>query len=157
MFFGLRRKEIFHTRRNWFDLSGDRAVIKIKADKAFKPKGWVAGSTWGLKSKAREILDAAPSDDYLFLFRKRSGIADEVVADLKALGWGKDSLAMHECRKLYGSYLANKEGLYAAQKALRHSSPQITSDTYADIILDDKIVQFWEDGEENLEVVDGKS
>jgi len=59
------------------------------------------------------------------------------------LGWDRNS-PLHECRKLYGSYLANKEGLYAAQKALRHSSPQVTSDAYADIMLDDKIIQFWE-------------
>ena len=154
LFFGLRRKEIFHTRRSWFDLSKDKAYISIQADKSFKPKAWVTGATWGLKSKAQEILDAAPADDYLFIHRKRSGEADEVVKDLKDLGWPKYCAAMHECRKLYGSYLANKEGLYVAQKALRHSSPQITSDTYADIILDRNIIEFWENEEENLKVVE---
>ena len=67
---------------------------------------------------------------------------EPLIADLRALGWDRNS-PLHECRKLYGAFLATTDSLYKAQKCLRHSSPQITSDTYADIIVSDKILKCW--------------
>lgn len=143
LFFGMRREEIFNCRSRWFRFTEDRVLVTIKSEITFRPKSGIAGTTWGSKGIATEILDEAPDSGYLILKRKRDGAAKKVVKDLRNLGWDRNS-PLHECRKLYGSYLANKEGLYAAQKALRHSSPQVTSDAYADIMLDDKIIQFWE-------------
>ena len=141
LFFGMRRDEIFHCRKSWFMLE-DKAFIKIRADKKFRPKAGVSGMTWGRLEVAERLLELS-GKDYVIPIRKRRSTAKKVVSDLRGVGWKRRS-PLHECRKLYGSYLANKDSLYAAQKALRHASPQVTSDSYADIMLDNSVTELWE-------------
>lgn len=145
---GMRRGEIAHCRRSWFDLSGDEVnTIKIVQDKKFDPKGH-AGTTFIKPYWAQRLYARADGLDYLFKinFKNHKTIDtafEPLIADLRALGWDRNS-PLHECRKLYGAYLATTDSLFKAQKCLRHSSPQITSDTYADIIVSNKILNCWD-------------
>ena len=144
---GMRRSEIAHCRREWFDLSGDEQnIIKIKPDKKFDPKG-KSGSTHLTAKWAQRVYARADGIDYLIncnldTFKTIDTAFEPLIADLRALGWTRNS-PLHECRKLYGAFLATTDSLYKAQKCLRHSNPQTTSDSYADIILSDKIIKRW--------------
>ena len=71
--FGLRRNEAFHCRRDWFDLSEDRARINIVADREFRPKGGHEGFTLGNKDIANSILNKASGDDLLISSRADYG------------------------------------------------------------------------------------
>lgn len=144
---GLRRNEIAHIRRSWFDLSGDDVnCINIVNDKNFSPKGY-AGTAMVTSYWAQRIYSRAEGIDYLLSIdlssQKKIDYAFEpLIADLRALGWDRNS-PLHECRKLYGAYLATTDSLFKAQKCLRHSNAQITSDLYSDLIVNDKIIQRW--------------
>lgn len=48
-------------------------------------------------------------------------------------GWNREKAA-HEMRKFYGAQVATQQGLYAAQKLLGHSSPQVTNQYYAALV-----------------------
>jgi len=50
---------------------------------------------------------------------------------------------LHECRKLYGSYMASTENLYVAQKNLRHASPMTTNDFYTDLVKGQEVLGLW--------------
>ncbi|MDB4348209.1 hypothetical protein OAA46_01005 [bacterium] len=144
---GMRRKEIAHCRRDWFDLSGDEFnTIKIVQDKKFDPKGH-AGSTVLAPEWAQKIYARADGLDYLFSINLATDKTmdtsfEPLITDLRALGWNRNS-PLHECRKLYGAFLATTDSLYKAQKCLRHSSPQITSDSYSDLIISEKVIGCW--------------
>ena len=42
--------------------------------------------------------------------------------------------AAHEMRKFYGAQVVTQQGLYAAQKYLGHSNPQVTNQYYATLV-----------------------
>lgn len=142
--FGLRRTEILHLRRSWFDLSGDKARINVVAELDFKPKGGHEGLTMGSKSVAKAILNKASGDDYLIKDRADSGrpAFDETLKLLRKIGWKRAS-PLHELRKLFGSYIASTESLYISQKFLRHADASTTNDSYADAIVDDTVKNLW--------------
>lgn len=142
--FGLRRNEILHLRRSWFNLDGDRARIDIKAELDFRPKGGHEGLTMGSKDVAVAILNKAPGDDYLIEDRADSGrpAFEKALKALRAIGWDRAS-PMHELRKLFGSYIASTESLYISQKFLRHADASTTNDSYADAIVDDTVKNLW--------------
>ena len=48
-------------------------------------------------------------------------------------GWDREKAA-HEMRKFYGAQVATQQGLYAAQKLLGHSNPQVTNQYYATLV-----------------------
>lgn len=142
--FGLRRTEILHLRRSWFDLSGDKARINVVAELDFKPKGGHEGLTMGSKSVAKAILNKASGDDYLIKDRADKGrpAFDATLKVLREIGWERAS-PLHELRKLFGSYVASTESLYISQKFLRHADASTTNDSYADAIVDDKVKNLW--------------
>lgn len=146
---GMRRSEIAHCRRDWFDLSGDEDnSIVIKNDRNFVPKTGHGGTTFLKAHWAEAIYARADGIDYLLegIDRKKQSSIDDafepLLKDLRSIGWKRQS-PLHECRKLYGAFLASTDSLYKAQKCLRHTSPQITSDSYADIIVSDTVKQLW--------------
>jgi len=146
---GMRRSEIAHCRRDWFDLSGDDDnSISIKNDRNFTPKTGQGGTTVLKASWAQLIYSRAEGIDYLIegLDRTKQSSMDDafepLLKDLRALGWDRQS-PLHECRKLYGAFLASSDSLYKAQKCLRHTSPQITSDSYSDLIVSNKVIELW--------------
>jgi len=142
--FGLRRGEILHARRSWFDLAGDKARVNILAEKDFRPKGGHEGFTMGTKSMAVSILNKASGDDYLLKDRADSGrpAFEGALKALRAIGWERPT-PMHELRKLFGSYVASTESIYISQKFLRHADSSTTNESYADVIVDDDIKKLW--------------
>ena len=142
--FGLRRGEILHARRSWFDLAGEKARVNILAELDFRPKGGHEGFTMGTKSMATSILNKASGDDYLLKDRADRGrpAFESALKALRAIGWERLS-PMHELRKLFGSYVASTESIYISQKFLRHADSSTTNESYADVIVDDKIKKLW--------------
>ncbi len=140
--FGLRRGEILHSRRDWFHVRGEKARIDIYADRKFDPKGF-EGYTQGSKQVAKLILNKA-SDDYLLHNRADSGrpVFDKLLVQLREIGWDRQC-PLHECRKLFGSYIASTENLFISQKFLRHSDAQTTSESYADALTDEQTIKLW--------------
>jgi integrase len=142
--FGMRRNEIFHARKSWFQMDGAKAKIRICSDLSFRPKGGHEGFTVGSKTVAANILNKASDDGYLIEERADSGrpLFDDALDKLRAIGWDRSS-PLHELRKLFGSYIASTESIYIAQKFLRHADASTTNDAYADAILDGDILDLW--------------
>ena len=142
--FGMRRNEIFHARKPWFQMDGDKARINITSDLSFRPKGGHEGFTLGSKTVAADILNKASADGYLILERADSGrpLFDAALDKLRAIGWDRAS-PLHELRKLFGSYIASTESIYIAQKFLRHADASTTNDSYSDAIIEGDIKNLW--------------
>ncbi|MAT87249.1 MAG: hypothetical protein CL532_01680 [Aestuariivita sp.] len=148
LYFGLRRGEIYHARRDWFDLEGDLCRIDIGAERDFRPKGGHEGITMGSKAAAVAILNKASGDDYLLGRRVKGGrsLFQELVKVLRGIGYTMENgreKPLHEMRKLFGSYVATSQSIYTAQKYLRHADSSTTNESYADIIVDKKVLKLW--------------
>lgn len=144
LIFGLRRNEIFHCRRSWFDLEGSKARVTVKAEKQFRPKGGHQGHSMGDKAVAKKILNTASGEDYLIKNRADSGrpVFEEALGLLRDVGWDRSS-PLHELRKLFGSYVSTTESLYTSQKWCRHADSSTTNKFYSDLIEDKKILKLW--------------
>jgi len=145
--FGFRRDEAYHARYDWFNVPDDaekQARATIRAEKGFRPKSGHEGFVLGSREATVAILNKAKGDDYLITWRSNHGIKlfDRTVKKLREIGWTRNN-PLHELRKLFGSYVANTESLYVAQKFLRHSSATVTTENYADVITDDVVLQQW--------------
>lgn len=142
--FGLRRAEIAATRRSWVSIDTKKAIIAVKHEEDFKPKGGVEGYTAGDLASANSMLKNAEGFDKLISDTARSCERpfQKVLKDLREIGWQRQS-PLHECRKLYGSFLATTQGLYVAQSYLRHSSPAVTSQYYASLMPTDSFISMW--------------
>jgi len=146
---GLRRSEIIHARKSWLLPEGMTTRIYIYPEDDFTPKG-KNGYTEIPSTVAADILSQCPDSQYLLGFddpqiRARM-VPNEAVRLLQEWGWGEYTHPLHELRKLFGAFIATTQGLYTAQTLLRHQNPQQTSDTYADRIVDDKVVRLWKAG-----------
>lgn len=144
LIFGMRRNEVFHSRRDWFDTTGEKARVTIKAEKQFRPKGGHQGHSMGDKAIAKRILNKASGDDYLIKNRADSGrpVFEEALGLLRDIGWDRPS-PLHELRKLFGSYVSTTESLYTSQKWCRHADSSTTDKFYSDLIEDKKILKLW--------------
>jgi len=142
--FGLRRSEAFHARSDWFNMTTDVARMSITRELDFRPKGGHEGYTQGDKVVAASLLNKAPKGEYLIEDRADSGRAvfTPVVKALREIGWDRQ-LPLHECRKLFGSFISTTESIYTSQKYLRHSSVETTNESYSDLITDPKILSLW--------------
>lgn len=144
LYFGLRRNEIFHSRRSWVDVPSEgHAKVGVFSERSFHVKSGEDGYAFGSAVSARKILGMSEGFDYLLSSRNARNCLDPVVSDLRALGWGDKCKPLHECRKLYGSFLASTQSLYYAQKSLRHSSAMTTNDFYADLMTDKSVISLW--------------
>ena len=144
LIFGLRRNEIFHARRSWFNLEGEKARVNIEAERKFRPKGGHEGHSMGNKALTKRILNKASGDDYLIKNRADSGrpVFTEALELLRGIGWDRPS-PLHELRKLFGSYVSTTESLYTSQKYCRHADSKTTSESYSDLIEDKKVIACW--------------
>lgn len=140
--FGLRRNELVHTRRSWFEKLGDRYRIAVFTEGKFRVKAGEDGYAFGSSVVAEKILSISNGFDYLIENRSTRSTLEPLLKDLRKIGWDRDK-PLHECRKLYGSFWASKEGLYFAQKTLRHSTPLTTNDYYADLIEEESLINLW--------------
>lgn len=73
---------------------------------------------------------------------ERKNLYTQNVAWLRGLGW-KANKPTHEMRKLFGSKTATEHGLFAAQSALGHSDPRLTSQVYASNLDQAKVVRVF--------------
>ena len=140
--FGFRRKELIHAKRSWFEKVGDRYRIAVYTDEEFKVKAGEDGFAFGSSVIAEKILNISDGFDRLIVANKARSALDPLLDDLRSIGWDRLK-PLHECRKLYGSVWASKEGLYFAQKTLRHASPLTTNDYYADLIDRKDLIELW--------------
>ena len=142
--FGMRRKEIFYSKRKWLDVDSERCSICIEAEGNFKPKGGLAGYTAGSPGWGSKILENSEGFDFLVIDRARGAekTMKKVTDAMRDIGWTRQS-PLHELRKLYGSYLATTKGLYVAQSYLRHTSPQVTSQYYANLMPSKDMLALW--------------
>jgi len=139
--FGLRRKEILNAKRSWFTKVKSQFKIAVFTDETFRVKAGEDGYAFGSSVIAEKILTMSDGFEYLITGGERHAL-DPVLKDLRRIGWDRMK-PLHECRKLYGSYWASKEGLYFAQKTLRHATPLTTNDYYADLIDQEEIMELW--------------
>ena len=142
--FGMRRKEIFYAKRDWFDIDDERCVILIKSEGKFRTKNGMDGYTAGKPAFGSKILDQSAGFDFLVTDRARQAekTMKSLLDDMRAIGWTRQS-PLHELRKLYGSYIATTEGLYVAQSYLRHTSPAVTSQYYAKLMPSKDMLACW--------------
>ncbi len=136
---GLRKKEISHARNSWITREDGRVYIDIGTSEDFRPKGkdarrvpveaFIAGELEALripslsKSEPDYILTGTMTERCESTFRRlNKTLTDSGLKTLKKT---------HELRKFYGSLVAGKHGLFAAQKLLGHKDPNVTSRHYA--------------------------
>lgn len=139
--FGLRRSEIMHSKRGWFSKVKDKYRLGVFTEESFRVKAGEDGYAFGSSVIAEKILSKSDGFDYLITGGRR-GVFDPILKDLRSIGWDRKK-PLHECRKLYGSFWASKEGLYFAQKTLRHATPLTTNDYYADLIDQEDVMNLW--------------
>lgn len=139
---GLRKEEIGHCRRAWFSETAPWK-IRVAADGEFNPKGH-EGET-EVEPWVHDEIVRLGGEDYV-LTGHASERCDDVFRRLnpllRAAGMDREK-PTHELRKLFGSYIASTRGLFVAQKFLRHQSAQLTSDDYADAVLDELLRARW--------------
>ena len=141
--FGLRRNEVLNSRRDWFEESKDGITrIGVFTEREFLVKADEDGYASGSSVIADKILSQSKSFDYLLSSRSPRTSFDPLLKDLRSIGWDREK-PLHECRKLYGSYLASTKSLYHAQKNLRHASAMTTNDFYTDLMDDSSILNLW--------------
>lgn len=142
---GLRRAEMLNARQEWL-VGGDHPRIDLDVTDQWQQKHGgtqpVEFCPWAFAELSR-VLPAGCD-------RILEGGAGEIERDSKWLcDWlrnkGLDRLRpIHEVRMLFGCWVANRRGLYVAQKLLRHTSAQVTSDHYADFVPDNKVLACWD-------------
>ncbi len=139
---GLRAKEIAYAQRQWFD---DQNRIWITHADDFSSKSgkerMVEMEHWAVE----EILAVSQSPGFLLSgpeSERRSGVLRRLNPWLKERGLDR-SKPTHELRRLFGSYIATTRGVFIAQKFLGHSTPQLTSDQYADALLSESLLRHW--------------
>lgn len=143
LYFGLRRNEILNSRRDWISFPVDSpAKIGVFTEGSFLVKANEDGYAFGSSAIAKKILDHSNSFNYLISYRSARTVFDPLIKDLREIGWDREK-PLHECRKLYGSYLASTKSLYHAQKSLRHASAMTTNDFYTDLMDDSSIINLW--------------
>ena len=142
---GLREGEIGVAVLDWLE-DGERPRVWVKPTPEFVPKakdeGWAEVHQWVID----EIRALVQSPSLILsgeLFERTDMVFRRLNPWLTAKGLTVKR-RVHELRKLYGSYIANRQNLFKAQKFLRQASPQLTSDTYADINLDEELYELWE-------------
>jgi integrase len=143
---GLRRNEIAYARQSWLQPQGMMTKLHIYPEDDFTPKG-SNGFTEMPTSVVKDILNVSKDCTYLLgigsEWYRNEKIPKLAVQMLREWGWTEYRCPLHELRKLFGAVISTTQGLYQAQKYLRHSNPQITNDDYADLVETEEIVELW--------------
>lgn len=148
---GLRRGEAVAARWDWVTTrtlptedggTVTTHVMEIIKRDDFDPKGTerrvsIHPEVWAgileLREPSAYILPGTTPAARAVLFRENA-------AWLRKLGW-EENKPNHALRKLFGSEFATRHGLYAAQSALGHSDPRLTSQIYATFLDRGKVVK----------------
>ncbi len=147
---GLRANEIDKARWSWFRFGKkDECFLIIGPETDFRPKGGSARSI-KIPYDLFSALEATRHDKASpYVLGGQETVAPSVLASesyrcrdalaianawLRARGIESEKKRgnpLHRLRKQFGSFVATEFGLFAAQKALGHSSPTVTSKYYA--------------------------
>ena len=133
MYAGLRAGEAVGARWDWIRDNGT-AGAWIEIPPTFKSK---ANRIISLDPVAFAELQQLRVGEYVIPEGNewaRHKIVHRVLGPWLKLRLGAGRKTNHELRKLFGSAVARHSGLFAAQKALGHSSPKLTSDYYAGVL-----------------------
>jgi integrase len=144
LFAGLRRNEI--DKLLWSSIDFDKGTVRIEATSYFSPKTETSIGNVALDPKVLAILkDYHTNAKGLFVIESKKEVrlgthyrhyrANHHFAQLT--DWLREhgvtaSHPLHTLRKEYGRLVTEQYGIYAASKALRHGSIQITAAHYAD-------------------------
>jgi integrase len=157
---GLRKNEIRHARFDWMAYKTDpietHHLMWVVMGNGFTPKGreghtlihkkvWdrmvkgMAGNlvfeVSGQWAGRKEFLVSNPTDNF---FKKVNAFLRTCCPN-----WHPDK-PLHELRRLFGCYVANRHNLFLAQQYLRHADPKTTYDSYANITLSEDCLKLWE-------------
>lgn len=146
---GLRKMEAIQCKQVWL-IGGECPKVFIGESDDWEQKG-LGESRVDLCGWAyRELMNLMESGDRVLSGTLTDGedAARFLCAWLRQKGLDRQK-PIHELRMLYGSWVANRRGIFAAQKLLRHKDAQVTSDSYADLIVRDNILQFWDDDQKD--------
>jgi integrase len=124
---GLRAGEIAHARWSWIEGS----MIRVQATDEWSPKDKAERSI-PIPAHIAARIDSVRTGDRLIAGRM-AYVSERVMDWARFLGWDRDKF-LHELRKWFGAQVATQAGLYAAQKLLGHSSPDLTASYYADLV-----------------------
>ena len=141
---GLRRNEI--DKLEWRAFNFRTHVVHIGATEFFQPKTEESCGDIELDPEVAAIFEAlsktaagrfvidsgrAPIVGATYSTYRCKVIFDALVAWLRSKGIASQK-PIHELRKEFGSMIANKHGIFAASRALRHTDVAITNQHYAD-------------------------
>ena len=124
---GLRAGEIANARWSWIEGS----MIRVQATDEWSPKDKAERSI-PIPAHIAAKIDSVRTGDRLIAGRMPY-VSERVMDWARYLGWDRDKF-LHELRKWFGAQVATQAGLYAAQKLLGHSSPDLTASYYADLV-----------------------
>lgn len=132
LYAGLRRGELAAARWSWLESNG----IRVQQEDDFTPKSGRSRLVPLSEAQVEHLKQFKRKGDYIIsgAYTNRYRVAPDVVAKIMREEGIKGSKSLHELRKYYGANVATQIGLFAAQKYLGHSSPEITSRSYADLI-----------------------
>ena len=133
MYAGLRAGEAVGARWDWVRDNGD-AGAWIEVPPTFKSR---ANRIISLDPTAHSELREFRSGDHIIPLENewaRHKVVHRTLGPWLRSRLGEGRKTNHELRKLFGSAVARADGLFAAQKALGHSSPKLTSDYYAGVL-----------------------
>ncbi len=141
---GLRKREILECRQSWI-VGGDQPSVSLYVTEDWEQKSHGESCIELCEWAYRELMNCMDEGAMVITGEKK----DATDASKFLCKWVRSKgldrhKPTHEMRMLYGSWVANRRGLFVAQKLLRHKNAQTTSDSYADVIHDQKILQFWE-------------
>jgi integrase len=144
---GLRLGEVAASRHSWIDAQSTPPRIYVRTEDDFVPKSkherFIEVQPWLVK----EIVTTSESPGHILSSHKTergNEMPRRLNAWLKKHGLEKFDKPIHALRFFFGSYVANKHGIYRAQKFLGHESPDITNEHYADLMLDASLYDLWE-------------
>jgi len=142
---GLRKREILECRQSWI-VGGDQPSVSLYVTEDWEQKSHGESCIELCEWAYRELMNCMDEGAMVITGEKK----DATDASKFLCKWVRSKgldrhKPTHEMRMLYGSWVANRRGLFVAQKLLRHKNAQTTSDSYADVIHDQKILQFWEE------------
>jgi len=139
---GLRRNEIAHVSRDWIQRVGNENRVWVVPAGDFKQKG-TAGYTVISDKALERIEQKSLTSDGRFLSRASGRQFQNLINILRTVNPSRSPL--HDLRRLFGTYLANRHDLWRAQQYLRHGNPQTTWDSYANSLLSEEAMGWWED------------
>ena len=141
---GLRRNEL--DKLTWRQVDFDAGVIRIETTRYFKAKSDDSNGAvdvepelvavlrgWKARAKSEFVIesDTRPHVGASYSHYRTGRLLDSLMAWLRAKGVD-DRKPLHTLRKEFGSIVADKLGIYAASRALRHADGQVTAMHYLD-------------------------